>query len=301
MNRMTLSMLTLLACSMLSATAGGQELRVTLLGTGTPSPRMERFGPSLLVEAGDKKYVFDVGRGAIQRLTALGISYDQIDWVFLTHLHSDHVVGFPDLWLTGWLISRRDRPLNVFGPVGTKRMLEHLTEAYSVDISLRVTDDGAPLSGSQFKVTEVVDGFEIADEGVTVRVFDVDHRPIDPAFGLRIDVGQRSVALSGDTRYSDSLIEAAAGVEVLIHEVVAVSEASAARRPQMVAHHTTAEEAGRIFSQVSPALAVFSHVITDQSPAEIEERTRTTYDGPLVIGEDLMSFDIGEEVNVHRR
>jgi ribonuclease Z len=262
---------------------------------------MERFGPSILVETGDKKYVFDVGRGAIQRLTELGIAYDQIDGVFFTHLHSDHVVGFPDLWLTGWLLSRRDRPLNVFGPVGTQRMLEHLTEAYSFDIELRITDDGVPPSGSQFKVTEVVDGFEIADEGVIIRAFDVDHRPIDPALGFRIDVGQRSVALSGDTRYSQSLIEAVAGVDVLIHEVIAMSEAFAARRPWVVAHHTTAVEAGRIFSQVSPALAVYTHVITDQSLAEIEERTRTTYDGPLVIGEDLMSFDIGEEVRVRRR
>ena len=300
MNRMRLSILPLLACSSLSTPAGGQELRVTLLGTGNPNPGMERFGPSVLVETGDKKYVFDVGRGAIQRLTELGIAYDQIDGVFFTHLHSDHVVGFPDLWLTGWLLSRRDRPLNVFGPVGTQRMLEHLTEAYSFDIELRVTDDGVPRSGSQFKVTEVDDGFEMADEGVTIRAFDVDHRPIDPALGFRIDVGQRSVALSGDTRYSESLIEAVAGVDVLIHEVIAVSEARAALRPWIVAHHTTAVEAGRIFSQVSPALAVYTHVITDQSLAEIEERTRTTYDGPLVIGEDLMSFDIGEEVHVRR-
>ncbi len=301
MNRMRLSILTLLAWSSLSTPAGGQELRATLLGTGNPNPGMERFGPSLLVEAGGKKYVFDVGRGAIQRLTELGIGYDQIDGVFFTHLHSDHVVGFPDFWLTGWLLSRRDRPLNVFGPVGTQRMLEHLTEAYSFDIELRVTDDGVPRSGSQFKVTEVGDGFEMADEGVTIRAFDVDHRPIDPALGFRIDVGQRSVALSGDTRYSESLIEAVAGVDVLIHEVIAVSEAFTVRRPWVVAHHTTAVEAGRIFSKVSPALAVYTHVITDQSLAEIEERTRTTYDGPLVIGEDLMSFDIGEEVRVRRR
>jgi len=301
MNRMRLSILTLLAWSSLSTPAGGQELRVTLLGTGNPNPGMERFGPSILVETGDKKYVFDVGRGAIQRLTELGIAYDQIDGVFFTHLHSDHVVGFPDLWLTGWLLSRRDRPLNVFGPVGTQRMLEHLTEAYSFDISLLNTDDGVPLAGSQFKVTEVGDGFEMADEGVIIRAFDVDHRPIDPALGFRIDVGQRSVALSGDTRYSESLIEAVAGVDVLIHEVIAVSEARATLRPWVVAHHTTAVEAGRIFSQVSPALAVYTHVITDQSLAEIEERTRTTYDGPLVIGEDLMSFDIGEEVRVRRR
>ena len=110
----------LLLIALVPATADGQEIKVTLLGTGTPPPAMNRFGPSILVEAGGQTFLFDAGRGALQRLAQLGIRWQEVDGVFLTHLHSDHVVGFPDLWLTGWLVNPgRDRPLPVWGPRGT--------------------------------------------------------------------------------------------------------------------------------------------------------------------------------------
>src|SRR5882757_7531947 len=94
--------------------ASAQDIRVTLLGTGTPAPVMNRFGPSILVEAGGQKFLFDAGRGSLQRLVQSQVSWRDVNGVFLTHLHSDHVVGFPDLWLTGWLTSNRDTPLLVW-------------------------------------------------------------------------------------------------------------------------------------------------------------------------------------------
>ena len=107
----------LLAASL--GTASAQDIRVTLLGTGTPAPVMNRFGPSILVEAGEQKFLFDAGRGAMQRLTQIRVGWKDVTGVFLTHLHSDHVVGFPDLWLTGWLFGERAVPLRVWGPRGT--------------------------------------------------------------------------------------------------------------------------------------------------------------------------------------
>ena len=107
-------------------TASAQDIRVTLLGTGTPAPVMNRFGPSILVEAGEQKFLFDAGRGAMQRLTQIRVGWKDVTGVFLTHLHSDHVVGFPDLWLTGWLSSpygQRTTPMKVFGPQGTAAMM----------------------------------------------------------------------------------------------------------------------------------------------------------------------------------
>src|SRR6478672_9212062 len=95
------------------------DIKVTLLGTGTPQPLLERFGPSILIQAGSETVLFDAGRGCLQRLRQLNVSYAKIDALFLTHLHSDHVVGLPDLWLTGWLVSERSTPLDVYGPAGT--------------------------------------------------------------------------------------------------------------------------------------------------------------------------------------
>src|SRR5688500_502889 len=107
--------------------AAAPKIKVTLLGTGTPVPAMNRFGPSILIEAGNHNFLFDAGRGAMQRLSQLKVPWQSIDGVFLTHLHSDHVVGFPDLWLTGWLVGPgRNRPLSVWGPRGTQKMMSKL-------------------------------------------------------------------------------------------------------------------------------------------------------------------------------
>src|SRR5690242_10051618 len=122
-----------------SGAAAAQEIRVTLLGTGAPPPVLHRFGPSTLVEAGGRKFLFDAGRGALQRLAHLKVRWQDVDGVFITHLHSDHVVGFPDLWLTGWLVGPgRDRPLRVWGPRGTQKMMSKLEEAYDFDIRIRL-------------------------------------------------------------------------------------------------------------------------------------------------------------------
>ena len=131
----------LFAIALVPAAAQGQEIKVTLLGTGCPPAVMNRFGPSTLVEAGGQKFIFDAGRGALQRLNQVKVPWRDINGVFLTHLHSDHVVGFPDLWLTGWLTPGRDRPLEVWGPRGTKRMMSLLEQAFEYDIRIRLYDD----------------------------------------------------------------------------------------------------------------------------------------------------------------
>lgn len=126
----------------------GQSIKVTLLGTGAPQPSVERSGPSTLIEAGGRKFLIDAGRGALERLTQAGLFLRDIDGVLLTHLHSDHVVGLPDLWLTGWLVRPgRARPLTLWGPRGTSSMVSHLREAFAYDIQIRQSDDGASPAG----------------------------------------------------------------------------------------------------------------------------------------------------------
>ena len=181
--------LVLCLIALVPAVAHAQTIKVTLLGTGAPPPVMNRFGPSTLVEAGGQKFVFDAGRGALQRLTQQRVRWQDIDGVFLTHLHSDHVVGFPEMWLTGWLTGAgRDRPLNVWGPRGTARMMSHLEQAYEFDIRLRLYDDRASPEGVVILAEDIKEGVVFDNGGVKVTAFEVDHKPIKPAFGYRIDL-----------------------------------------------------------------------------------------------------------------
>lgn len=289
-------------CLMVGAPAAlvAQTIRVTLLGTGNPTPSLDRFGP-VLVEAGPEKLVFDVGRGASQRLAQLGVSYATISAVFFTHLHSDHVVGLPDFWLTGWLLSRRDSALAVFGPAGTADMARHLEAAYAFDTEVRIREGKAPVDGSHLRARDIGEGVILEQGGVRVTAFEVDHGPTRPALGYRVDYGTHSVVLSGDTRYSLNLIAHARGTDLLIHEVAAATaeDLKAHERTRIiVGHHTTPECAGELFDRVRPKLAAYSHIglFPGVGETDVLSLTRAHYTGPLVIGQDLMRFEIGESV-----
>jgi ribonuclease Z len=295
----------LAAAVSLAAASQAQDFKVTLLGTGNPRPVMSRFGPSILVEAGKEKLLFDCGRGATQRLYQLHIPFNDISALFLTHLHSDHTVGIPDLWLTGWVMGR-SIPFPVWGPSGTKAMMEHLQEAYSFDIHIRRdVDTKLPGAGVEVVAKDIDEGVVYNNAGVKVTAFLVDHGEIKPAFGYRIDYGGHSVTLSGDTRPSENLIKFAQGTEVLIHEVIdpeafggTASTDTPEQRKKIIEHHTTPEQAGIIFTRVKPKLAVYSHIVPPDVP-EVFPHTRKTYAGPLEVGEDLMSIDIGDKIQVH--
>lgn len=280
------------------------EIRVTLLGTGTPRPLMDRFGPSILVEAGGEKLIFDVGRGAMQRLYQLGVSYGDLTGVLLTHLHSDHIVGFPDLWLTGWLISQRATTLPLWGPTGTVAMAESLERAYSFDRGIRVRDDKAPAAGGRLDAHDISEQTVFDRGGVRVTAFLVDHGLVRPALGYRVDAGGRSVVLSGDTRYSPNLIRHAKGADLLIHEVAAASAEELRTNEHsrtIMAHHTTPEQAAKLFSEVRPKLAVFSHIVLIHIPVEeVMSAAHEIYPGPMQLGEDLMRFHVGQKVTIER-
>lgn len=298
------SVLVLLTFS--AVVVGSQTFAVTLLGTGCPRPVIDRFGPSILVEAGDQKLIFDVGRGAIQRLGQAKVPYQKVDAVFLTHLHSDHIVGLPDLWLTGWIAERRDRPLLLFGPRGTERMMSKLEEAFDFDIRIRLYDDRSPPEGVLVFAKDVAEGIVYEKGGVRVTAFEVDHAPVKPAFGFRIDFDGRSIVLSGDTKPSENLVKYAKNVDVLIHEVATEESLRKLGRPSewvntILAHHTTPEQAGDIFTRTKPRLAVFSHfVLPSVNVEQLKTDTKRKYSGPVEVGEDLMKIKIGKTVTVQR-
>jgi ribonuclease Z len=294
--------------------ASESDFKVTLLGTGTPIPRPDRFGPATLVEAGDQTLLIDAGRGATMQLYRLGVALGRLDVLLLTHFHSDHTVGIPDVWLTGWLNSvyaRRRKPFQVIGPVGAKELMAHLERAYALDRKIRIADENLPPEGIAVHVEEfVVDGPVYERNGVKVIAFEVDHGPaIKPAYGFRIEYGGRVAVISGDTRYNENVIKYGTGADLLIHEVAAARPELMAETyvQRIIAHHTTPREAGKVFALTGPKLAAYTHIvmIRDEKtpPVTVEEliaETRQTYEGPLEVGEDLMSFEIGETVTVRR-
>lgn len=265
---------------------------------------MDRFGPSILVEAGKQKLLFDCGRGATQRIEQNKVPFADVNALFLTHLHSDHVVGIPDLWLTGWIRGRM-MPFRVWGPAGTREMMAHLEQAYQFDVHMRRDiDEKLPSQGVVVLAKDVEQGVVYENGGLKVTAFDVDHGPVKPALGYRVEFAGHSVVLSGDTRYSENLIRYSEGTDVLIHEVMDPDafrlknpSVSPERVQTILAHHTTPEQAGTVFARVKPKLAVYSHIVPPDA-SDLVLLTRKTYSGPLEVGEDLMSIEIGEKVVV---
>ena len=288
-----------------SAQAMSQDsIRVVLLGTG-PGPRvdLQQYGPSTLVEAGGERLLFDFGRGATLRLAQMQIPVGSIDRLFLTHLHSDHIVQIPDLLLTRWTVGNRTTPMEVWGPQGTADMMNGMLNAFAFDIHMRRdVDEKLPAGGIRVLSHDIEEGVVFEKNGVKVTAFLVDHGPVRPAFGYRIDYRGRSVVLSGDTRPSENLIRIARGTDVLVHE--AIDPEALRNRPDrpdsvtiqaIVANHTTFEQAGQIFNRVAPRLAVFSHAPRTKN---VVPETRKAYSGRLEGPEDLLTIVIRDSVEV---
>ncbi len=316
LRRLTFIVLALGLAPLLVNEADAQVLRVTLLGTGTPTPRPDRFGAATLVEAGTKKLLFDAGRGASLRVWQLGIPLREVDAVFVTHFHHDHISGLADLWLTGWLpppFGQSQLALQVLGPTGIKDVTQGLMDAYARDIDMRASDESLPRAGATFDVIEFSSAGSIYDQDdVRVTAFPVNHGElIKPAFGYRVDFAGRSVLISGDTKFDENIIEAGRGVDVVIHEVVAAEDRLYEQYPALVVikdHHTTPEEAGVVFHEIQPKLAVYTHLVRLSAPdipeldlGDLVEQTRRTYQGPLVVGHDLLTIEVGENVVVYDR
>ena len=288
----------------LPAAAAAETITVTLIGTGA-GPGAGGRGMTntrnqtiTLIEAGGLSLVFDAGRGLVAGLVGAGISViGRADKVFLTHLHSDHVTGLPDLFVNGAALGRTG-PLRLWGPPGTEAMAAHLTEAFAWDIKYRTN---RRRKGPSFDAKDAGTGRIFEEAGVTVTAFAVDHWPprLDasarddfPAYGYCVDFGGRSVTLSGDTRFSENVIKFAKGTDLLIHEV-----SLTAGRGRRSAHHTSPEQAGDVFRRAAPKLAVYSHIVFGRQGADALVR-RTGYDGPLVVGQDGMRITVGESVKV---
>ena len=239
-------------------------ITVTILGSGTPVPNRDQAGAAILVEAAGEAMLFDCGRGCSTRLAAYDPSLlTRIDKIFLTHLHSDHVVGLPDLWLNGWT-QGQIAGVNVWGPAGTNEMFEGLRTAYAADISIRTAPGGPKPPGSlRADINRLPEeGGNIFESGaLSVTAIPVRHAGM-PAFGYRIDHAGRSVVISGDTTVTPALAKAGVGADLLLLEVASPAMVDYVRRtfaaPQadaIIGLHLTAPQAAAIMKDIQPELA----------------------------------------------
>ena len=299
--RKIISLLALLLVLFQSAYADYME--VTLLGTGTPRPSIERFGAATLVNAGVEYFLFDVGRGATIRLQQAGITPNQIDKVFLTHLHSDHITGLDDLWITGW-VWQRQQLLNVSGPKGTHQLVRGLREAFAADISYRVENANLEDSKAKIESVEIEEGVVYQKDGVTILAFLVDHAPVKPAFGYRVEFGDRAIVISGDTTYSENLIKHAQNADLLIHEIASAAPSLIKKNKRLasvVAYHTSPGQMAEVLNKTKQRAAILNHVLLfdvfeDQVIADIKQQ----YSGDVTMGYDLMKIGIGSSIEFER-
>lgn len=266
---------------------------IVTLGTGTPRPLPDVMGPSTAIVVGRRVFLFDAGTNVERRLAAAKLSVNGIDALFLTHLHSDHVLGVSDLVFTSWTMGR-EKPFPVYGPAGTQGMLEHLYQAFAVDIKEREKDFGVA-GGYRVNARDIAPGIVYDSAGVRVTAFLVEHGQ-QQAFGYRIDTPTRSIVISGDTRPSETLIRMATGVDVLIHEVMASGQIQLGNRPgvdwakYIATHHTTSIQLGELAARAKPKLLVVSHNPRRESPEQALANIRRAYNGRVVIAEDLQRF-----------
>jgi ribonuclease Z len=305
----------IVAAPTLAADSDDGAIKLTFLGTGAPRPSHDRYGPSILLEAGGQRILVDAGPGMRERMFQAGgfEMLTSIDHVLLTHLHFDHTISVPGLWLTGWLFGRKT-PMTVYGPSGTSAMMQHFTDAYDWDVRYRESV-GVHKEGSDLIAHDIEPGVIFEKDGLKVTAFNVEHMPINvetgellglegATVGYRVDYNGRSVLFSGDTRSTpdSNIIEHGKGVDVLIHEVQvpAPGDTPEARLANVsLSVHSTPAQVAYVFENTRPRLGVYSHIIPPELTSE-QILSATDYDGEMLVAVDLMTLTIGDIISVGR-
>jgi ribonuclease Z len=271
-------------------------LIVVLLGTGYPRPDPEHAGSCTAVVIGDKWFVVDAGRGATMRIAATDLKYANLRAVFLTHLHSDHTAGLPDLFNTSWQFGRKTVPLQLYGPPGTKKLATAMLDFFAEDIHLRRDLlEKHPAAGATIRTRIVKDGAVVYDDGeVKVTAFSVDHKPVKHAFGYRFDARGESVVISGDMRPNPNLLRYAKGADTLVLEAYLPEHFDKVDTPAVAArlksYHTSAEEAGEIAAAAGVKKLVLTHLIPANAEETFRERASRTFKGEIIVGRDLLKL-----------
>lgn len=296
-------------------------LHVALCGTGSPFPDPSRAGPCTAVIAGDRLFVVDAGEGAARNMGYMGLPLGKLEALLLTHFHSDHIDGLGPFMLQHWGMATARTPLPIYGPTGVDKAVDGFRAAYVLDYGYRVSHHGEtsmPSGGSggegmPFDLPAVGQGDTVVvldSEGLKITAFRVNHAPVEPAVGYRFDYKGRSVVISGDTTPTPSLVTAAQGADLLIHEalqpkLVKILESELEGKNMdnlahimrdILTYHTTPEQAAAQAQSAHVRQLVFNHIVpplpvTFAYPAFVGDAAKF-FGGPITVGEDGMLFTL---------
>jgi len=295
-------------------------LHVYMCGTGSPMPDATRAGPCMGILAGDRAFVFDVGSGGVRNLGSMGFPMARLDSVYLTHLHSDHLDGLGELLLMSWINGNRSEPTPVRGPRGTAEVVSGFNTAYRIDSTYRVAHHGPEIANpngyggiaDEITLPAGPGGMQVVlEEGdLTITAIRVNHAPIEPAFGYRIDYKDRSISISGDTVYDAGFVAASRGVDIMLHEALnrdmvqtigGVLGERGITNGEVIFHdildyHTDPEEAAEAAQEADATELVYYHIVP-QLPVKLMElvflgESKSIFDGKITVGADGMLFSL---------
>ncbi|MBN2093159.1 MBL fold metallo-hydrolase [candidate division KSB1 bacterium] len=277
--------------------------KVALLGTGNPNPDPAHSGCSVAIVVNDTPYIIDFGPGLVRQAAALSPRYggtikaleaQNLKRAFLTHLHSDHTTGYPDLILTPWVMGR-DEPLEVYGPEGIKRMTENILEAYQEDIKYRLYGtEPANDQGWRVNAHEIKEGIIYSDQNVKVEAFLVKHGSWPNAYGFRFTTPDKIIVISGDTAPCENIIKYGKDADILIHEIYYKKGYDAKNefwKQYHAEHHTSTYELGEIAQKINPGMIILYHILFWGGKEEdILGEIAKVYKGKVVLGKDLAIY-----------
>ncbi|MGE5627666.1 MAG: MBL fold metallo-hydrolase [Solirubrobacterales bacterium] len=289
-------------------TVSKDEMKVVLLGTGSPIVNPSRSKPAQAVIAGDKIFLVDCGAGTVSRLIELGIEPRKVNGVFFTHFHSDHDAGFPDFYLSSWIggTKERDTALNVYGPPTTKETISKIIDAFSFDIKIRIQQANHSTEGLNVNYAEIREGVIYDDGEMKVTVFPVDHNPVKEAVGYRFDYKGKSVVFSGDTLPCQNIVKYGQNADLMVHEAYSTYYMEKAKKMypdrertinDVMKYHASTLEVANEAKEAHVKHLVLTHLMPAPSETWYFEMAfkngmKDIYDGPISVGRDLDLFTL---------